>query len=1199
MKYILCILYLTGCVVWLHAQDSIRFRIIFIGDAGEINGQQIKAIEQAAARVIAGKTVAIYLGDNIYPKGMELPGSNAIKKSRDILRSQYGPMRDKGAPVYFIPGNHDWDKSGSKGFAKIKYQGQFLSEQGDSLLQLVPANGCPDPVEIKLTPLLTVIAYDSEWWLYPFNKLDIDGRCECKTKGDVVAKLQELRYKNRNRVILLASHHPFKTYGVHGGKFSWKDHLFPLANINKKLYIPLPVIGSLYPILRSTFSNPEDVKHSLYKDMIKRVSGAFEGFPNIAYVAGHEHGLQLIKDKRLQVVSGSGAKNTHVKDGKYSLFAEDKQGFVVADLLTNNNLLFNFYIIDSAIPVFSYRMVYTEVNKERDPAAKIITTDSVAVTVRPAYDRKGKLHRFFFGENYRKEWAASTTLPVIRISETRGGLKPLQLGGGMQSKSLRLADSSGKEWVIRSVEKSPDALLPAGLQQTFIKDWLDDATSAQHPFSALVVPPIANAVNIPHAKPVIGVVSPDESLGIYSRSFNNLVVLMEEREPLGESDNTDKLKKNLQKDNDNSLDGRAFLRARMLDAFLGDWDRHEDQWRWYDIVKGKEKKYIGIPRDRDQVFHLTHGLFPAIASQPAILPTLRHFGKDYNKIHWLMFKTRFVNAYPSFQLSRNDWKNEATKFQAAVTDSVLQAALLRLPKTAYDLRKDELLQKLYSRREQLPLAMDRYYRFSQKIVDIRASDKNEYVQITDAPDGGLNLRIFKIDKEGMVKDELMNKNYDASLTKEIRLYLGSGKDSVVVDSKNSRIKLRLIGGNDPKMYNVLSSQNNIRLYDKLTGSRYQGDTSRLKKHLSNDSLNTVYNEVNLYNIFMSSLTAGLNLDDGFIFGAGFNYKKQEGFRKLPDASLHQFMAALSFSTRAFRIRYKGTWTKAFGNADFTLQALAQAPHNTINFFGRGNETVFNKSGDFLRYYRTRFSTYHVDPAIRWFGNKGAAFSLGPSLYYYRFEPDENTGRLITNPLAIGSYDSLSINKSKLHLGFIAQYINDRRNSKVLPQWGSYINIKLQAYKGMSGYARDYAQVIPELALYKSLNAKSSIVLAERLGGTIGIGRSAFYQSAFLGGHENLLGYRQYRFAGKHSFYNNLELRIKLADVAGYIVPGQFGITGFWDIGRVWENNDNSGKWHNGKGAGIYFAPASVLAFNLVMGHSVEGWLPYFTMGLRF
>ena len=200
---------------------------------------------------------------------------------------------------------------------------------------------------------------------------------------------------------------------------------------------------------------------------------------------------------------------------------------------------------------------------------------------------------------------------------------------------------------------------------------------------------------------------------------------------------------------------------------------------------------------------------------------------------------------------------------------------------------------------------------------------------------------------------------------------------------------------------------------------------------------------------------------------------------------------------------------------------------------------------------------------------------------------------------IGSYDSASVEKSKLHLGLALQYARDKRNNRVFPQWGSFINIRFQAYKGVGQYAKSFAQLIPELAFYKSFTRRSTIVLAERLGGVVGFGNAAFYQSAFIGGHENLFGYRQYRFAGLHSFYNNLELRIKLADIASYIVPGQFGITGFWDIGRVWEKHDNSDKWHSGLGGGIYFAPASVIALSFVVGHSSEGLYPYFTMGLRF
>jgi hypothetical protein len=40
-------------------------------------------------------------------------------------------------------------------------------------------------------------------------------------------------------------------------------------------------------------------------------------------------------------------------------------------------------------------------------------TDSIAIRVRPDFDSVSKMRRFLFGENYRKEFAATTTIPII------------------------------------------------------------------------------------------------------------------------------------------------------------------------------------------------------------------------------------------------------------------------------------------------------------------------------------------------------------------------------------------------------------------------------------------------------------------------------------------------------------------------------------------------------------------------------------------------------------------------------------------------------------------------------------------------------------------------------------------------------------------------------------------------------------------
>jgi hypothetical protein len=180
--------------------------------------------------------------------------------------------------------------------------------------------------------------------------------------------------------------------------------------------------------------------------------------------------------------------------------------------------------------------------------------DSVTVKVRPKYDRVGGLHRTFFGENYRKEWSTDTKLPYIKISEVAGGLKPLRLGGGHQTVSLRLADSKGEEWSLRMIVKDPSILLPPQLRQTFARDVLDDAMSAQHPFSPLVVQDLAAAAGIPHAEPIIGVVHKDGALGEFSKQFEGQVCLLEMREPFGNSDNTAEMLAALDDDNDNTVD---------------------------------------------------------------------------------------------------------------------------------------------------------------------------------------------------------------------------------------------------------------------------------------------------------------------------------------------------------------------------------------------------------------------------------------------------------------------------------------------------------------------------------------------------------------------------------------------------------------------------------------------------------------------
>src|ERR1700761_5927373 len=144
-----------------------------------------------------------------------------------------------------------------------------------------------------------------------------------------------------------------------------------------------------------------------------------------------------------------------------------------------------------------------------------LTDDSIKVAIEPSYDSVSKTHRFLLGENYRSLWATPVTVKVFHISKEKGGLKILQLGGGMQTKSLRLQDSTGQEWVLRTIQKYPEKVLPANLRPTIAKDIVQDQISAEHPFAALTVPILAEALGIPHAHPKVVYMPDDPALEKY------------------------------------------------------------------------------------------------------------------------------------------------------------------------------------------------------------------------------------------------------------------------------------------------------------------------------------------------------------------------------------------------------------------------------------------------------------------------------------------------------------------------------------------------------------------------------------------------------------------------------------------------------------------------------------------------------------
>src|SRR5690606_38446119 len=123
------------------------------------------------------------------------------------------------------------------------------------------------------------------------------------------------------------------------------------------------------------------------------------------------------------------------------------------------------------------------------------STKFVTVIPGPEYEA-GKLHRLIFGDHWRDLWTEPVKVPVLDLDNFAGGLKPYEIGGGLQTLSLKFYGADGQRWKFRSINKDPSKLLPEEFHKTFVESVLHDQTSSANPFAAIVASELLNAVGI-------------------------------------------------------------------------------------------------------------------------------------------------------------------------------------------------------------------------------------------------------------------------------------------------------------------------------------------------------------------------------------------------------------------------------------------------------------------------------------------------------------------------------------------------------------------------------------------------------------------------------------------------------------------------------------------------------------------------------
>jgi len=835
--------------------------------------------------------------------------------------------------------------------------------------------------------------------------------------------------------------------------------------------------------------------------------------------------------------------------------------------------------------------------------ARKSSADSIKIAIEPVYDLPGKSHRFFFGEGYRKLWSTPVTVPVFNLAKEKGGLKILEKGGGMQTKSLRLQDATGQEWVIRSIQKYPERVLPPTLRKSVAADIIQDQIAAEHPFSAITVPPMAEALGIPHANPKLVYVPDDAAFGSFQKDFANQVFLFEEREPLDASktDNTDKMREKLLDDNDNSLDQKTFLKARLLDMVLGDWDRHADQWRW-ERTKGKNGTiYEPVPRDRDQVYYTTDGVLPWLVSHHLLMSKFQSFEGHIRSVSRWNFNARFVDREFLTGLDEKDWITAIEEVQSKLTDELITKSIKLMPADIYKLCGQEITQKVIARRNELKETGLRHYRSISKVVEILGTDKHEQVSITNEASGKVYVKINKIKKDGDKEQVIYKRTFDPAVTKEIRIYGMDGKDIFAVHgAESSKITVRMIGGGDEDTFTIdsnVTGKGKRYIYDRSDKKNTIPSSAQAHIRTSADTaVNSYKHDTFKYDFFQPLILGSYNRDYGVQFLGTFILQKQ-GFRKDPYAYRQSLTVNYGFGAEALLLKYNGEFIKAVGNNDLLVSASSKGPNYTSYFFGVGNNTEFvNEGKKKARYYRNIYNYLDADIRLRHRYDNWTV-SAGVGAAYYNGDADDNQNKYLEDYNL--QHPEESVYAGHGFAGALATVTLDTRNKSIVPHKGVYWITDLRAMKGLNPVANSYGQIKSEFSFFITPGSDSTFIVADRIGGGTTFGNAAYFQQLTLGGSQNLRGFYSWRFTGKSMAYNNFEVRMKLADVTSYLLPGTLGLIAFNDIGRVWTPGEKSDALHVGYGGGLFFLPGELFLVQGVVGFSKEGVYPYISAGFRF
>lgn len=1145
----------------------------------------------------------LFLGDNIAANEKDMLSDKAF------LTEQTEMIKGYSGNTYFVPGDYEW-----------KYKNSRKTQESENLLKIIPGNtaeylpknGAPLS-KVSVNENLEIIFIDSQWYISNWDDVQYinENSPDIKTRRRFLEELEGMIRDAAFKNVIIAMHHPIFSNGKHGGKYSFNDYQHPL-----------PVIGLADKTVRKLGgTSSQDIAYSRYRELTSFVAALAKLSDHIVIVSGHENSLQYLEGNGIhQIISGSLAKSEATNLSKElitapggklkyeGIYSSSEKGYAKLNYFEDGSSEVEFYSFENNKLLYRHAVNNALLNLDEKPK-NIITADfpntAKAQILTKEETSKSWFYKLFWGEHYRDYYSREVTVKIASLDTLYGGLTILKEGGGHQSQSLKLQGKNGKQYVMRSLHKDALKFLrfklkgivfnPDSYDDTATEDLVSDFFTTAHPYAQLAVNDLAEAALINHSNIKLYYFPKQSGFGDLNDKYGNGLYYIEERPSKDQKDfkgfqhtsiensgeivdfaNTEDVLKKLRDNDKYSIDKRQYIRSRIFDMLIGDWDRHEDQWRWALRETGnKSGVYSPIPRDRDAAFSKFDGAALAVVKNR--IPDTRFwqsYDDNLDNVKWFNSEAYNLDKIFVSQYDASIWNEEAISIQKGLTDAVIDKAFLNLPQEMQDQALEDIKTKLKNRLKNLNILASEYADFINEKVVIHGTDKKDVFQITRQPKGNTTVEIFS---EKNSTQPYYSAVINSDNTCEIWIYGLNGDDDFIVKGEgNKEILVRIIGGYGTDHY-TLEENGKIRIYD------YDYEKNIIDaKQPSKKQFSSLYETNNLHfryfipsnNILVPVL--GYATDDGFVLGAKDTYT-YNAFNGNPHKQVHEIFANYYFTYQSAEAGYNGTFFNIFPHINFLVEAYFSGTKFSNNFFGYGNQTVNDDQTLGKEYNRARTRQTNFNAGLEYHKFKIKAL-------FESFEIQEMNDRFFT-PANVDP----AVFEHQNYVGTEASIAYLNRDAEDFSTKGLYASAKAGWKINTDNSDNNFGYFVGKVGLEDKLTNSGNLVFQTVAEGRVIFGDNYyFYHSSFLGGNNGLRGYRNERFSGKNSLYDSSNLKLKVASFKTGLIPIDFGLYGGFDVGRVWTQDDPSKKWHTSQGGGIWFGGLSTLSLQAACFNSDEG-----------